>query len=146
MEQRLKGDETYPKCRYCGKPIRDGDFSTSIGVGDEIPAPFHGDCFTKWCEEFPKQLAGGTAMAGQMVMDPTTGQLVDEDMLKELYTDTGISGKVLLTERCKLGEYVKVEVIAQVRNVGTVLDDKGAKSHVQKFVITSIEDVQRGAI
>ena len=63
-----------------------------------------------------------------------------------LYTDTGISGKALLTERCKLGEYVKIELIAQVRSIGEVMDDKGNRGHVQKLVVTSVEDVKRGAI
>jgi len=85
-------------------------------------------------------------MQGQMVADPETGELVDEATLMSLYTDTGISGKALLTERCKLGEYVKITMIAQVRTVGEVMDDKGAKSHVQKLVVTSVEDVKRGAI
>jgi len=148
-DTRLKGDDTYPQCGYCHKPIRDDQGSTSIGTGGE-QAPFHGKCFPKWCDEFPKRLAiqrsGGTKMQGQMVADPETGELVDEATLMSLYTDTGISGKALLTERCKLGEYVKITMIAQVRTVGEVMDDKGAKSHVQKLVVTSVEDVKRGAI
>jgi hypothetical protein len=86
-------------------------------------------------------------MAGmQTVMDPTTGELVDEDTIRELYTDTAISGKALLTERCRLGEYVKLEVTCQVIQVGESMDDKGARSHFQKIAIRSVDNVTRGAI
>lgn len=90
---------------------------------------------------------GGNEMAGQqMVMDPATGELVDEDVIRQLYTDTAIAGKALLTERCKLGEFVKISVIAQVVKVGEAMDGKGAKSHFQTIAITQVEDVKRGAI
>lgn len=147
MSTRLKGDETYKQCGYCHKPIRDDQDSTSLGVGGDEPAPFHGECFSKWCEEFPKRIAGGNAMAGgQMVMDPATGELVDEDVIKQLTTDTTISGHLLLTERCKLSEYVKLEVICRVVHVGQKEDDKGVKYHVQTLKITEVDDVKRGAI
>lgn len=147
MSTRLKGDETYPQCGYCHKPIREDQDSTSIGVGGDTPAPFHGKCFSKWCKEVPKRLAGGNKMAGgQMVMDPTTGELVDEDVIRQLTTDTTITGRVLLTERCKLGEFVKVEMVCKCVHEGRKEDDKGAKFHVQTLKVTSIDDVKRGAI
>jgi hypothetical protein len=142
-DQRLKGDETYRQCPYCRKPIRDDQDSIGINLDSERGATLHSECFDKRC----KEITGGTAMEGtQTVADPITGELMDEGTMKDALTDTTISGKILLTERCRLGEYVRVTVLAQVRQVAQVLDDKGFKGHVQKFVVTSVEDVKRGAI
>ncbi len=140
---RLKGDETYPKCPYCKQPIRDDQDSVAVGLDGDPGRPLHSVCFQKRCLE----ISGGTAMAGvQTVMDPETGELVDEATIQHLYTDTNLSGKAVLTERCRLGEYVKITVVAQVKQIGETMDDKGMKGHFQKLVVTSVEDVKRGAI
>lgn len=140
---RLKGDETYPQCPKCLKPIRDDQDSVEVTIGGKPGTKLHEDCFMKRMAE----ITGGTAMAGeQTIMDPETGEPVDEATIQLLYTDTSISGKMLLTERCRLGEFVKLTVIAQVKHVGDTMDDKGHRGHVQKLAVTSIEDVKRGAI
>ena len=48
-ELRLKGDEMYPKCTVCGKPIRDDQDSISmdIGMSEFPPATMHNECFDK---------------------------------------------------------------------------------------------------
>lgn len=86
-------------------------------------------------------------MAGvQTVIDPETGEIMDEPTVASLYTDTTISGKQLLNERMKLGEIVRITVTAQVVHVGESIDNDGLKAHVQKVKVMMVEDVQRGAI
>lgn len=142
---RLKGDDLAPKCPACRKPMRENQNRVRVSSRD-IESPWvHSECFGKALDAVTE----GSSKVGaqtQMVTDPTTGELMDEAVMKDAYTDTAISGKILLTDRCKLGEYVRVTVIAQVRQVAQVLDDRGFKSHVQKFIVTSVEDVKRGAI
>lgn len=86
-------------------------------------------------------------MAGvQTVIDPETGEIMDEPTMATLYTDTSISGKQLLSERMRLGEIVRITLTAQVVHVGESIDGDGLKAHVQKCKVMVVEDVQRGAI
>lgn len=48
---RLKGDETYPQCPYCGKPIRDNQNSISLSIGGNDGATLHNECFHKRTKE-----------------------------------------------------------------------------------------------
>jgi hypothetical protein len=82
----------------------------------------------------------------QTVIDPETGEIMDEKELMTSYTDTSISGKQLLNDRMRLGEIVRITITAQVVHVGESIDNEGLKAHVQKCKVMVVEDVQRGAI
>ena len=60
-DPRLKGDETYPKCAYCKKPIRDNDDSTGLSFGDGEETKFHDKCFGPAMKEIPRRLTARDA-------------------------------------------------------------------------------------
>ena len=92
-------------------------------------------------------IEGGKGMIGtQMAVDMETGEIMDDDAIRELYTETSVVGKQVIGGRCKLGEMVRVTIVAQVVAVGQALDNDGNKVHVQKLKVESIEDVERGAL
>lgn len=151
-EARLKGDETYPQCPYCGKPIRDNQDSIGLGIPGGPTTTLHSECFYKRAKEITGGVGSPTTegrndMVGtQTVIDPETGEIMDLDALKELYTETSISGKQTIKERMKLGEMVRVEMVGQVVATGEALDNDGTKYHVQKIKLFSIDEIKRGAL
>lgn len=151
-EARLKGDETYPQCPYCGKPIRDNQDSIGVSIPGGPGATLHSECFHKRAKEITGGIGSPTTegrndMVGvQTAINPETGEIIDDDMLRNMYTETSITGKQYVNERAKLGEMVSMKVLGQVVMTGEALDNDGIKHHVQKVKVVQVEEIKRGAL
>lgn len=82
----------------------------------------------------------------QLAVDPATGEIMDDKMLRELYTETSISGTQLIGDRLSLGKRVRVTLTAQVVAIGKALDKDGNKISTQKLKVESVEEVEKGAL
>lgn len=92
-------------------------------------------------------IEGGKGVVGtQTAIDMETGEIMDADVIRELYTETSIAGKLVTSERCKLGERVRVTLTARVVAKGQAIGKDNIKVHVQKLSVESIEDIERGAL
>lgn len=137
--KRLKGDETYPECPVCKKPVRDDDNSVSISAAYGLGPSVHFDCFDGYNQLIVARTKGGNKVAkGVQTVMTDTGEIVDEPDLKVIETTVKSSKTFLIGEK-ELGDEFVVAVYCQVIEVGTEFVE-GNVINVQKVKVRSLKE------